>query len=189
MATTADVVKVTAVSRSWIRGVFVLSALVAIAFIVSSAREGSDVPTFVAQGEPLRLPPPGGLPAASLEGFEGIVVGQRGRPVVVNVWASWCAPCRTEMPLLQEAAQSYSGRAVILGVASNDDVASAERFLVDLGVTYPNIFDATGAIRARLGLNAYPTTYVFSPDGELKARVTGGLSEQRLAALIEDALP
>mgnify|MGYP003562501876 CR=1 FL=1 len=64
----------------------------------------------------------------------------------------------------------------------------ALEFLGEIGVTYPNVFDATGAIRVALELTAYPTTYVFGADGALRARVDGGISEQRLAALIEDAL-
>ncbi len=124
----------------------------------------------------------------SLSTFKGLIVGQQGRPVVVNIWASWCAPCRTEMPLLQRAADAYTGRAVILGVASNDDPDAARLFLKEFGLTYPNVFDQTGDIRVALGLTAYPTTYVFGVDGRLRARVAGGVSEQRLTALIEDAL-
>ncbi len=124
----------------------------------------------------------------SLDQFEGILVGLRGQPVVVNIWASWCAPCRTEMPLLQNAADAYAGRAVILGLATNDDPRAAKQFLTDLGLTYPSVFDSTGEIRVELGLTAYPTTYVFGADGAMRARVNGGISEQRLAGLIEDAL-
>ena len=112
----------------------------------------------------------------------------RGQVWLLNVWASWCAPCRTEMPLLQRAADTYAGRAVILGIASKDDHAAAAAFLDDLDITYPNVFDQSGQIRVALGLNAYPTTYVFGTDGTIRARVDGGVSEQRLAALIEDAL-
>lgn len=127
--------------------------------------------------------------AVSEAGFEGMLVGQRGRrPVVVNIWASWCAPCRTEMPLLNRAADSYRGRVTVLGVASNDAPEAAQRFLDDLGISYPNVFDLDGSIRVKLDLSAYPTTYVFGRDGRLRATVKGGISEQRLAGLIEDAL-
>jgi thiol-disulfide isomerase/thioredoxin len=146
------------------------------------------LPDFTASGDPIELPATGTFPAVSIDEFEGILVGLRGQPVVVNIWASWCAPCRTEMPLLQDAADAYAGRAVILGLATNDDPAAAEQFLVDLDLTYPNVFDTTGEIRVALGLTAYPTTYVFGADGAMRARVNGGISEQRLAGLIEDAL-
>ena len=145
-------------------------------------------PDFVAEADPVDLPDEGSFPSVSLEEFEGILVGLRGTPVVVNIWASWCAPCRTEMPLLQDAADTYEGRAVILGVASNDDPGEARRFLDRLGLTYPNVFDASGEIRVALGLTAYPTTYLFDAEGQIRARVNGGISEQRLAGLIEDAL-
>lgn len=146
------------------------------------------LPSFEASGEPIELPVQGSLAGITANEFEGILVGLRGQPVVVNIWASWCAPCRTEMPLLQDAADAYAGEAVILGVGSNDDPGAAEQFLDDLGLTYPNVFDTTGEIRVALGLTAYPTTYVFGADGTLRARVNGGISEQRLAGLIQDAL-
>ena len=142
---------------------------------------------FVASGRPRALPREGAFPNATESQFEGILVGQRGTPVIVNIWASWCAPCRTEMPLLQRAADAYAGRAVFLGVATKDDPAAASAFLDELGLTYPNVFDSTGEIRVELGVTAYPTTYVFRADGRLESTVTGSISEQRLAALIEGA--
>ncbi len=152
------------------------------------ALDEPDLPDFSASGEAQELPARGRISEVSLSEFEGILVGQRGRPVVVNIWASWCAPCRTEMPLLQSAADTYSGEVVLLGVASNDDPREAQQFLDDLGLDYPNVFDTTGEIRVALGLSAFPTTYVFDASGTMTARVNGGISEVRLAGLIEDVL-
>ncbi|MDE0805369.1 MAG: TlpA disulfide reductase family protein [Acidimicrobiales bacterium] len=160
----------------------------AVAWAGLAALEQPALPEFTPSGPPVDLPADGTFPSVSVDEFEGIVVGLEGKPVVVNIWASWCAPCRTEMPLLEKAQRSYGDRAVILGVASKDDPASAEDFLTDLDITYPNVFDQSGEIRVALGLTAYPTTYVFGPDGQLRARVNGGISEQRLVGLIEDAL-
>ncbi len=163
-------------------------AVVAAVWVGQTALRQPDLPEFAASGEPVAMPAEGSFPVAGLSEFEGLLVGLRGQPVVVNIWASWCAPCRTEMPLLQNAADTYKGRAVILGVASNDDPEEAQKFLDELGLTYPNVFDITGEIRVALDLTAYPTTYVFDADGTIRARVNGGVSEQRLASLIEDAL-
>lgn len=170
------------------RLVAVLAVLAVGAWAGWTALRQPELPNLVATGAPVELPVEGSFPTVSLDEFEGMLVGLRGRPVVVNIWASWCAPCRTEMPLLQSAADDYVGEAVVLGVASNDDPEKAQRFLRDLGLTYPNVFDDTGEIRVALGLTAFPTTYVFNADGTIRARVNGGISEQRLAGLIEDAL-
>ena len=171
------------------RRVIVIAAVVVVGVWVGlTALDEPYLPDFEASGDPIELPTQGSFPAVSIDEFEGILVGLRGRPVVVNIWASWCAPCRTEMPLLQDAADTYAGEAVILGVASKDDPGEAQGFLDDLGLTYPNVFDTSGEIRVALGLTAYPTTYVFGADGTIRARVNGGISEQRLAGLIEDAL-
>ena len=122
----------------------------------------------------------------SADEFEGVLVGLKGTPVIVNVWASWCAPCRTETPLLERTWESSDHDIVILGVASKDDERPAVDFMDEFDVTFPNIFDFSGDIRSRLGLRGFPTTYVFAADGILRSTIVGGLTEQRLAAVIED---
>ena len=126
------------------------------------------------------------LAAVTKTQFDGILVGLRGTPVVVNLWASWCAPCRAEMPLLQRAADDYDGRIVFLGVASKDRRAEAEKFLDEVGVDYPSVFDTTGDVRTGLGLRGFPTTYFFDADGKLVASLTGGITEPKLAAQLRD---
>ena len=75
---------------------------------------------------------------------------------------------------------------VILGVASKDLPDNSLAFMEEFGVTYPNVFDSSGEIRARLGLRGFPTTLVFGADGRLRTTIVGGLTEQRLAAILED---
>ena len=144
--------------------------------------------SFLATGAPIALPASGQLPVTSTEAFEGMLVGARGRPVVVNVWASWCGPCRVEAPLLQKAAQRYGDDVVFVGVNSHDDAAGARAFLRRFHITYPNIVDDDGAIARRLELRGFPTTYVFGRDGRLRSSVTGGISERSLAVRLKDAL-
>lgn len=170
------------------RWVFAFVAVVAVLLMGIAALREPSPGDFQASGRPRGLPAEGSMPSVDQAELEGILVGLRGTPVVVNVWASWCAPCRTEMPLLQRAADTYRGDVVILGVASKDDPNAARSFLEEFGLTYPNVFDESGRIRVALGLTAYPTTYVFDQDGELVSAVRGGISEQRLAALIEGTL-
>jgi cytochrome c biogenesis protein CcmG/thiol:disulfide interchange protein DsbE len=106
--------------------------------------------------------------------------------VIVNIWASWCAPCRAETPLLERTWKAHQDEVMIIGVDSKDAAVNGMGFMKEFGVTYPNIFDATGEIRSRLGLRGFPTTYVFGADGELRTTVVGGLTEQRLAAILAD---
>ena len=163
--------------------------MVVIALVVGAAALRNPSPTdYRPAGTPRPLPAPGALQPVSRAQFDGILIGQEPKPVVVNVWASWCAPCRTEMPLLSRAAKTYEGRVTILGVASRDDPDAAQAFLDDLDIAYPNVFDVDGSIRVGLGVSAYPTTYIFSADGTLQSTVSGGISEQRLSALIDEAL-
>jgi len=138
---------------------------------------------------PARPPPAvGTLEAVGDADFQGIVAGLRGTPVVVNVWASWCGPCRVEMPLLERAARRYRGQVVFLGVSSRDDRRPAEAFLRRYAITYPNVFDGSGAVRRRLQLRGFPTTYFFDRDGVLRSSVVGGVSEQTLAARVRASL-
>ena len=166
-----------------------LGAVLAFALVAAIAvlRPGGAATSYRPTGAPESLPT-ARLTAVTGDEFGGMIIGLRGKPVIVNVWASWCAPCRAEMPLLERAARVYAGRAVFLGVASKDSRNAALDFLDEVGVTYPNVFDESGAIRSNLGLRGFPTTYVFDAQGELRGAVVGGITEQRLAAQLDDLL-
>jgi len=120
--------------------------------------------------------------------LEGILAGQRGTPVVVNIWASWCAPCRAEAPLLQRAHADLGDKVTFIGVASNDRAKDAAGFIDRFEITYPNLLDEMGEVTTLLEMSGFPTTYVFGRDGVLRAKVTGGISERQLAAVVDDAL-
>ena len=171
--------------RSWTT----TAAVIALGWALAACAPTSASSTLTVPDVPGRaLPASGMLEAASLETFQAMLAGQSGKPVVVNVWASWCGPCRVEAPLLQRAARRYEGRVAFLGVDSRDEQVAGERFLTRYRITYPNVFDSSGAIRGALELRGFPTTYIFGSDGRLRSRVVGGISEQVLAGRLDDAL-
>ena len=130
---------------------------------------------------PARLPTdPGALPEFTLADYQHALGELRGTPVVVNVWASWCGPCREEAPLLASAHRTYGGRVRFLGVDVIDERDSARAFMHRYGWTYPSVYDPTGAIRDGLGLLGQPVTLFYDADGELLDTWTGPLSQQAL---------
>lgn len=145
--------------------------------------------SFRASGSPRPLPAAAELTAMSADEFEGVLVGLRGTPVIVNVWASWCAPCRTETPLLERAWSANRDWLMIVGVDSKDTTGNGRAFMDEFDVSYPNVFDSSGNIRSRLRLRGFPTTYVFDSAGTLRTTIVGGLTEQRLAAVLADLHP
>jgi cytochrome c biogenesis protein CcmG, thiol:disulfide interchange protein DsbE len=90
-----------------------------------------------------------------------------GAPTVLNLWGSWCTPCRDELPVLQEFADVAGDRVRVLGVISRDGVPQADSFAADAGVTFPSAFDGEGELMTELGLNALPYTAFLDADGRL----------------------
>ena len=92
----------------------------------------------------------------------------RGYPVVVNVWASWCGPCRFEFPILQKLSARYGKRVAFLGVDSEDDVDAAKTFLEEKPVPYPSYSDPDKEILDSLdGFGGLPNTAIYDRTGEL----------------------
>ena len=167
--------------RALVVGAIAIAGVLAVTVLAPA----DPVDSYDTEAEALEMPSSQLAPVTKTQ-FDGILAGLRGTPVVVNLWASWCAPCRTEMPLLQRAAEDYDGRIVFLGVASKDRRAEAAKFLDDVDVDYPSVFDTTGDVRTALGLRGFPTTYFFDKDGNLVASLTGGITEPKLAAQLRD---
>jgi cytochrome c biogenesis protein CcmG, thiol:disulfide interchange protein DsbE len=124
---------------------------------------------------------PGGLDA-----YESELAKLEGHPVVVNLWASWCGPCRAEFPFFQRAAAEYGERVAFLGVDALDTDPAAETFLEEFPVPYPSITDPDREIWNELGLRGLPGTAFYAPDGELEYLRNGPYaSEAELIAEIQ----
>jgi thiol-disulfide isomerase/thioredoxin len=106
-----------------------------------------------------------------------------GRPVVVNFFASWCAPCKRETPLLERFYAEHHGDIAVVGVDSNDASAAALQFLHAEGVTYPVGYDAFPApTAAAYGIVALPQTYLLNSRHQIVRRISGDLTLDELTA-------
>lgn len=127
-----------------------------------SALAGSPPPLAALHAQANELLPGG------LEAYEQRIAALRGYPVVANVWASWCGPCRFEFPVLQELSARYGKRVAFLGVDSEDDDAAATTFLEEEPVPYPSYTDSDKEILDSLGgRGGLPDTAFYDREGEL----------------------
>jgi len=107
-----------------------------------------------------------------------------GRPVVLNFWASWCVPCRREMPRLAAAARRFAGRVAFVGIDYEDQRDDALQFLRQTPVGYPSGFDHSGAVAQRYGLFGVPTTVFVGANGAIVGRYLGEMSQSTLDGLL-----
>ena len=110
------------------------------------------------------------LPATVFECFGGGALDLSrapGVPTVVNLWASWCPPCRDELPVVQQLADVSGDQLRVLGVVSLDRAEAGASFAEDAGVTFPSAFDGEGEVMASLGFNNLPYTLFLAADGSL----------------------
>jgi thiol-disulfide isomerase/thioredoxin len=156
--------------RGWIGAAFAAAAIVAAVVAgVIFARDSSDTAPAV------------GVESAEAVSFSGTdpVTGKpvdladfRGKPVVVNVWASWCPGCVAEAADLRRFAEAHP-EAQVIGIDFQDTERGARAFYREWGWTWPSVFDPNGAIAAQLGLQGLPTTLFLDRQHRLVARITG----------------
>jgi cytochrome c biogenesis protein CcmG/thiol:disulfide interchange protein DsbE len=132
------------------------------------------------------------LPALSLDcpGGGSLDLGQApGVPMVVNLWGSWCPPCREEMPILQQFSEVAGDQVRLVGVISKDGLPQGESFAQDAGVTFPSAFDGKGRLMAERGVNVLPYTYFVDAGGALVHTEAGPVaSVDELRALVGEHL-
>jgi cytochrome c biogenesis protein CcmG/thiol:disulfide interchange protein DsbE len=98
-------------------------------------------------------------------GLERELQRLHGHPVVVNIWAAWCGPCRQELPVLQEVSVDHGKRVAFLGVDENDNRGAAQRLLRQIPVSYPSVEDPDGHIFQDYGLQGVPATIFYTAEG------------------------
>ena len=130
-------------------------------------------------------------PVFSLESFSGGTVSLadfEGQPVIINFWASWCAPCRQEMPALEATWQLFRERdLVVVGInlPKSDPEESARAFLDEFGISYPNVFDTRGFTAIDYGVSGIPVTFFVDREGVVTRRFVGTLTEGSLIVWAE----
>jgi thiol-disulfide isomerase/thioredoxin len=183
----------------------IAAALAATLILVSCARTGADeqtrsagqvgyptVPrnlTRIAPDQRKELPTVSGPTLGSNQTISS--QDYRGKVVVINVWGSWCPPCRKEAPDLQAASVETKDVAQFVGITSKDyDPAPAEAFVRSFKITYPSIYDPTGkvllAFAGELPPSAIPSTMIIDREGRLAVRVLSEVSKITLVDMIND---
>lgn len=132
------------------------------------------------------------LPNLSLPCFTGgepVAVAELRGPLVVNLWASWCAPCREELPALQRYADRAAGEVRVLGVVTGDRRAAAASLAEELGIRFPALEDNGERLRSELGAIGLPATAFVDSSGLVRyLHQQPGLDESTLAELVEEHL-
>jgi len=109
-----------------------------------------------------------------------------GKPLVVNVWASWCAPCVQEMPAFERVHQSVKDGVTFIGIDSSDNRDDAKALATKTGVTYDLLYDPTGSFVSATGAVSLPSTFFVDADGKIVAAKTGALDEAGLRRRLQE---
>ncbi|MEJ2708389.1 MAG: redoxin domain-containing protein [Anaerolineales bacterium] len=166
-------------------GVLVLAALGAGIGIFTAKNQ-------VAEGEEVQLQAPvidSLAPNFRLENLSGDKVqlrDLRGKTVMVNFWATWCIPCRMEMPLIEEYYQRYSPDLVVLAVNADEPPEDVKPFVDDLQLSFEILLDPGSRIDHLYQVRAFPTTFFVDKDGMIRFQHIGLLQENQLAAYLEE---
>ena len=121
-------------------------------------------------------------PMPRLEGGgDGSLAEYRGRWVLVNVWASWCVPCKEEAPALESFQDQHGGpRFTVLGIDSRDLSGDGQAFVKRFGLTYPQLRDGNGDVAHEYGTTGVPENYLIDPRGVVRLHVVGPVTSDSL---------
>lgn len=122
------------------------------------------------------------------DGSEGTLADFEGQPLVVNFFASWCAPCRAEMPDIQSTFEQAQGKVAFVGVNADVTEDAWRSFVAESNVSYPTVFQPDNEIFSELGLIGMPSTVLIKPDGTLAKLHSGIIDADELKKLIAENL-
>ena len=158
-------------------GIFIAIIMAGLAWVIYTPRLVMDDTAAIRIAAPVKGYPAPDFQLQDINGFHYTLSDLRGRVVVINFWASWCTPCKIEMPAFQEAANEYDiGDVIILGVnvSNQDDINNAISFLEDQQITFPILLDQTGSVSNLYDVYSMPTTFFIDAEGVIRKVMIGG---------------
>jgi len=169
-------------SRSLALALVATIAFVTLAFFLLSGRGGGEeAPRIGAQAPDFEL--------ASLDGGTVKLSNFRGKGVMINFWATWCGPCRFEMPTMDKIYREQKDKGfVILAVNLQEDGATAKRFVDEFQLTFPTLLEIKGTVAQQYGLIGLPTSYFVGRDGVIKDINVGAMDTELLTSKIRKIL-
>ncbi|HZT94185.1 MAG TPA: TlpA disulfide reductase family protein [Gaiellaceae bacterium] len=145
-------------------------------------------------GHQQHAPPVGAMaPAFTLHRLDGpgkvSLASYRGKPIVLNFWASWCEPCKSEAKVLERDWTTYRGRGIVfLGVDYHDLSSDARRFVRAHALTFTMLEDGSGRVTGSYGISQVPETYVLNRQGRVVAHLAGPITDPQFAGEFRSAL-
>jgi len=167
------------VKTGWFVGAAAVALVALLVYGVIGVGQSTTLDDAVAAGQ---RPPAPSLALPRLEGGgQGSLADYRGRPVVLNFWASWCEPCKDEAPALERAQRRLQqAGGTVLGVTVEDASSASRRFLREYGLDYPNLRDVDGDLGREYGRTGVPETFVIDRQGRVVALQRGQVDDRFL---------
>jgi cytochrome c biogenesis protein CcmG/thiol:disulfide interchange protein DsbE len=125
----------------------------------------------------------------TLDGGQFVLSEQRGKPVVLNFWATWCQPCQRELPALQQAAAHFGDRVVFAGVDQGETAEVVQSYVDKLGLTFTIPMDGSGDVGYQYNVKGLPTTFFIDADGVIRSFWMGEMNSVTLAENIAKIEP
>jgi thiol-disulfide isomerase/thioredoxin len=129
------------------------------------ASPGSEVATYASYSSTTSKLP--GTSFACLDGTGNVKLASVGRPMIVSMWATWCGPCRAEVPHIESFAEAAGNAVAVVGIDSSDSRSAATSFVSDFKLTYPMVSDPAGMMQKAIPPHALPTLLFVSADGHI----------------------
>lgn len=125
---------------------------------------------------------------ASLNGDQVTLSDLRGRYVLVNFWATWCIPCRKEMPYLEKISVEHSDQLTVLAINMNEDSDRVRPFIEEAGFTYPILLDPSDKLAIEHNVRGLPVSFIVGPDGDIVYRRIGEILPEEFDLWLEENL-
>jgi len=165
-------------------GLIVAVLLIGSGWIYASKEDSKSEPTRDLNEGPLAGYMAPGFLLEDLTGQKVDLVSLRGRPVVLNFWATWCPPCRAEMPDFERASRRYAGQVAVLGIDQGEARGDVAAFGRTLGISYPLLIDEGSTASRAYDVHLLPTTFFIDADGVIQEVYSGILNE----AILDDRI-